>query len=146
MTLPRHRLSALVTLVLCAILLPMSAAPVSADTGASVPAGFRDRLVWDAISDPTVVTFAPNGKVFVALKDGRIQVFDSLADPSPTLFANLSTDVHNYWDRGLLGLVADPDPGRPYVYALYAYDHILGQGGARRAGANRRRVRTRRPG
>ena len=68
--------------------------------------------------------FAPDGRVFVAEKSGRIKVFDSLSDPTPTVFADLSAQVHDFWDRGLLGLALDPQlhRGRPYVYALYAYD------------------------
>ena len=47
------------------------------------------------------------------------------------------TNVHNYWDRGLLGLALDPSltirlPARPYIYVLYTYDHILGSADARR--------------
>ena len=46
--------------------------------------------------------------------------------PRP-VFADLNTNVHNYWDRGLMGLAVDPGyPTRPYVYVLYAYNHILG--------------------
>ena len=83
----RRRLRALAPLILLATILPLSATPVSADVGATVPAGFRDRLVWAGLTDPTAVSFAPSGKVFVAQKDGRIQVFDSLNDPTPTQFA-----------------------------------------------------------
>jgi glucose/arabinose dehydrogenase len=126
----RQRLRAFAPLILLAAAMPLSATPVSADVGATVPSGFRDRLVWDGLTDPTAVSFAPGGKVFVAQKDGRIQVFDSLNDPTPTQFANLSSDVFNYWDRGLLGMVADPDPSKPYVYVLYTYDHILGDAAA----------------
>ena len=47
--------------------------------------------------------------------------------PRP-VFADLNTNVHNYWDRGLMGLAVDPGyPTRPYVYVLYAYNHILGE-------------------
>ena len=55
---------------------------------------------------------------FVAEQSGLVKVFDSLIDTSPTIFADLRTEVFNYWDRGLLGLTIDPqlpDP-RPYVY------------------------------
>ena len=63
----------------------------------------------------------------MAEKNGRIKVFDNLADTTPTLFADLSTNVYNFWDRGLLGLALDPGfPVQPYVYVLYAYDHELG--------------------
>jgi glucose/arabinose dehydrogenase len=65
--------------------------------------------------------------VFVAEKSGLIKVFDGLTDPTPTVFADLSTNVHNFWDRGLLGLALDPAfPTRPYVYALYTHDAAVG--------------------
>ena len=83
-------------------------------SAATVPSGFRDELVWSGLSAPTVVAFAPNGKVFVAQKNGRINVYDSLTDSSATLFMDLSSDVFNYWDRGLLGFTVDPWlPGPP---------------------------------
>ena len=68
--------------------------------------------------------FAPDGRIFVAEKAGRIQVFDDFGDPTPTLYADLSREVHDFWDRGLLGMELDPGfaTGRPYVYVLYAYD------------------------
>ena len=44
-----------------------------------------------------------------------------MADTTPTVFADLTTDVDDYWDRGLLGMTLDPNfPASPYVYALYA--------------------------
>ena len=68
-----------------------------------------------------------DGRVFVAEKSGRILVFDSLSDTTPSLFANLSTNVYNFWDRGLLGFELDPNfPIAPYVYVLYAYDAAIG--------------------
>ena len=71
--------------------------------------------------------FASDGRVFVAEKSGLVKVFDNLSDPSPTVFADLRTNVHNYWDRGLLGLALDPAfPTQPYVFVLYTYDHVLG--------------------
>ena len=52
-----------------------------------------------------------------------MKVFDSLYDATPDIFADLRTKVHNYHDRGLLGLELDPDfPRDPYVYVLYAHD------------------------
>ncbi|WP_238547368.1 discoidin domain-containing protein [Actinoplanes friuliensis] len=80
------------------------------------------------LDQPINVEFAPDGRVFVAEKAGRIKVFDSIADPTPTLFADLSANVHNQNDRGLLGLALPPDfPVRPYVYVLYTYDAPPGQ-------------------
>ena len=50
-----------------------------------------------------------------------------MSDPTATVFADLRTNVYNFWDRGLLGLALDPAfPSKPYVYVLYTYDHVLG--------------------
>jgi PKD repeat protein len=115
-------------ITLVALLLPFSAAPVAAGSGATVPPGFRDEAMFTGLDHPMAVVFAPDGSVFVAEKRGTVLHYSSLADPSPTVFADLTTNVHNYWDRGLLGLAVDPgySTGRPYVYVLYTYNHILG--------------------
>jgi PKD repeat protein len=56
-----------------------------------------------------------------------VKVFDSLTDTTPTTFADLRTNVHNFWDRGLLGMALAPGfPTDPYVYLLYTYDHEFG--------------------
>jgi len=63
----------------------------------------------------------------VAEKRGVVKVFDSLTDTSPEVFADLRTNVYNFWDRGLLGMVLHPSfPTNPSVYVLYTYDHELG--------------------
>ena len=100
-----------------------------------MPAGFQERSVWSGLINPTALRFAADGRVFVAEKSGVIKVFDSLADPTPTIVQRASiANVHNFWDRGLLGLALDPSltggaGTGSYVYVLYAYDHILGSGG-----------------
>jgi glucose/arabinose dehydrogenase len=95
--------------------------------GAVLPSGFREETVFTGLTQPTTVRFSPDGRVFVGEKSGLIKVFDDLNDPTPTVFADLRTNVYNYWDRGLLGLALDPSfPTRPYVYVLYTYDHELG--------------------
>lgn len=92
-----------------------------------LPAGFQDTTVFSGIEEPTAIRFAPDDRAFVAEKSGRILVFSDLADTTPTVFADLSSVVYGAGDRGLLGLELDPAfPQRPYVYALYTYDHQLG--------------------
>ena len=35
--------------------------------------------------------------------------------------------MHNFWDRGLLGLALDPDfPAEPFVYVAYTHDAPIG--------------------
>jgi PKD repeat protein/glucose/arabinose dehydrogenase len=83
--------------------------------------------VLSGLTHPTAVRFAADGRVFVAEKGGRIKVFDGLGDPSPDVFADLGTNVHDFWDRGMLGLALHPDfPATPYVYVLYTHDAPIG--------------------
>jgi glucose/arabinose dehydrogenase len=102
-----------------------------------LPAGFQDtRLPFEGtahpgLDEPTALRFASDGKVFVAQRTGQILVYDSLSDSTPTVFADLRTQVYDNGDRGILGLALDPDfPASPYVYVLYTYNHILGEAGA----------------
>jgi glucose/arabinose dehydrogenase len=97
-------------------------------TGASsaptaVPSGFVDEVALSGLTQPTAVRFSADGRIFVAEKSGLIKVFDGVGDTTPTTFADLRTKVHNFWDRGLLGIALDPGfPAKPYVYVLYTYD------------------------
>src|SRR5882724_10789951 len=75
------------------------------------------------LTAPTAVAFAPDGRIFVAEAGGKIKVFSGPGDATPTVFANLSTEVYSFQGHGLLGLALDPQfPTRPYVYALYSRD------------------------
>lgn len=114
--------SALVAALLAVVGLP---SPASA---AVLPTGFREQTVLTGLNQPMNIEFAPDGRIFVAEKAGRIKVFDSIADTTATIFADLSVNVHNQNDRGLLGLALHPDfPTQPYVYVLYTYDAPPGQ-------------------
>jgi glucose/arabinose dehydrogenase len=94
---------------------------------ASYPTGFAEQTVFSGLTNPTAIRFSSDGRVFVSEKSGLIKVFDSLADTQPDVFADLRTQVHNFWDRGLLGLALDPDfPANPYVYVLYTHDAAIG--------------------
>jgi len=93
----------------------------------TLPPGFHDSIVISGLIRPTVVRFSPDGRIFVAEKSGIVKVFSSLTATTPTIFADLTTNVDNYWDRGLLGMALDPAfPTNPYVYVLYAYDAPIG--------------------
>jgi len=117
----------LIALVLVLALAPTAHAnPFAAP--ANVPPGFTETVHWSGLGHPTVVRFADDGRVFVASKSGLINVFDGLDDRTPTPYADLRTQVQDYWDRGLLGLALDPDftGTRPFLYVLYAYDKAPG--------------------
>lgn len=120
-----RRFSWLATGLLVACALAMAASPVA--RASTLPGGFQDQVVFEDLEEPTMFRFAPDGRVFVAEKAGKILVFDSFSDDEPTVFADFRTDAFDAEDRGLLAIALDPDfPARPYVYALYTYDHVLG--------------------
>lgn len=99
-----------------------------AASAVALPSGFQEQIVFSGLVSPVDLEFAPDGRVFVAEKGGRIKVFDGLADTTPTVFADLSANVHNQWDRGLLGMALAPNfPTDPSVYVLYTYDAPPGQ-------------------
>jgi glucose/arabinose dehydrogenase len=111
----------------------LAAAPSTAEA-AQLPPGFSEDVVYSGLAAPTAVRFSPgpgDDRVFVAEKDGTIQVFEGLEDTDPTQFADLTGNVYPLSDRGLLGLELDPDfPDEPYVYVLYTHDSNPVDGGA----------------
>ncbi|MEZ5062916.1 MAG: PQQ-dependent sugar dehydrogenase [Solirubrobacterales bacterium] len=98
-----------------------------AASAAALPPNFSDRVAISGLNTPTALAFAPDGRVFVAEKNGLIKLYSSLGDPTPSVFADLRTETYNAANRGLLGMTLDPDfPSRPYVYVSYAYDAPIG--------------------
>jgi len=101
------------------------------DSGSSAPTvvdpAFTDSVVFSGLTGPTATRFASDGKVFVAEKGGKIKLFSSVSATTPTVYADLSKNVDDYWDRGMLGLAIDPNwPAQPYVYTSYTYDSAIG--------------------
>ncbi|MBT8214830.1 MAG: VCBS repeat-containing protein, partial [Acidimicrobiia bacterium] len=69
---------------------------------------------------PTAVEFAPDGRIFVAEKSGVLKAFNGFDDANPVTVFDISAQVNDQLDRGLLGLAIHPDfPGTPYVFGLY---------------------------
>ena len=94
---------------------------------ATLPSGFKEETVLSGLQLPTSVRFAPDGRVFVAEKRGVIKEFDGLFDTTPRVYADLTRNVHNYWDRGLLDIELAPSfPTENVIYALYTYDAPIG--------------------
>ena len=90
--------------------------------------GFVTDATVTGLNLPTVFAFAPDGRIFIGLKDGTIKIFKNgalLATPYYTV-----TNVNNYGDRGLIGLALDPDfaaNGRVYIaYTWESYSGNLG--------------------
>jgi glucose/arabinose dehydrogenase/PKD repeat protein len=116
-------------LALCVPVTAAFTAPSTAAAATTLPSGFSEQIVMSGLVHPTKVVFAPDGRVFVAEKRGTIQVFDNLSDDTPTLFADLSAQVHDVEDKGLLGLAVPPNfPTNPSVYVTYTASTPIGGG------------------
>jgi glucose/arabinose dehydrogenase len=113
-----------------------------AASAVTVPAGFQARTLpiprrdeapppnnINGLREPTTIDFAPDGKMFVGDWFGRVKVFDSVEDTTPTLSLDVSIEVHSYGDRGMLGMKLDPEygtAGHDFIYLSYAYDQAMG--------------------
>ncbi|MFY1672963.1 PQQ-dependent sugar dehydrogenase [Plantactinospora sp. WMMB334] len=103
--------------------------PLEPGPAAALPTGFTQQVVFAGLTRPTKLVFAPDGRVFVAEKSGIVKVFDGLADSTPTVVADLRTQVYDYDDLGLIGLALPPTfPTDPYLYVSYTYDGVVGGG------------------
>ena len=126
----RHplRLRTAVLLAVAAVVASLVVGTTRAEpAAAAVPAGFVETTAFSGLLDPTSIRFAPNGTIFVAEKRGVVKAYSGLGDTTATVVVDLRTEVHNFWDRGLLGLAVDPAyPARPYVYVLYTFDGPIG--------------------
>ena len=121
------RMSALFGAVALAAILLALLSPLKINAAATVPSGFQESSIFSGLTAPTNVEFSNDGRVFVAEQSGLVKVFDGLSDPTPTIFADLRTNVYDNSNRGLLGLAVDPDfPTNPYVYVSYTHDAMIG--------------------
>ena len=97
--------------------------PAAAVEGVIRQPGFILSYPFTGLEAPTAVRFAPDGRVFVAEKGGKVKAFDSLTDDSASVAVDVSGNTHDYWDRGLLGFEVDPNwTTAPYVYLMYTLD------------------------
>jgi glucose/arabinose dehydrogenase/PKD repeat protein len=110
-----------------ALVWTLAAALPTAAGALTLPPGFEQTTAIGGLNEPTDVEVAPGGRVFIAEKSGLIRTYDTLSDPTPHTFADLRTQVHNYWDRGLMSIAVDPNfPTDPYIYVFYVYDALPG--------------------
>ena len=88
---------------------------------------FHETPVFSGLVNPTSIRFLPDGSILVIEKSGLIKKFDSLTDPTPTVVADLRVNVHNFWDRGLLGIAIDPNfTINNLLYVLYSLNAPIG--------------------
>lgn len=84
--------------------------------------GIRTDTIVSDLAMPTSFAFGPGERIYIAERGGRVLVaVNETLEPEP--FIDLSPEVNNTWDRGLLAIALHPDfPDPPYLYLLYSYD------------------------
>ena len=98
---------------------PLGAAGAHA---ATYPAGFEGRTLVSGLNQPTAVAYAPDGRMFIAEKAGRLKVV-APGGSTATQLLDIGSRVNGYADRGLLGLAVDSSfATNGYVYLLYTYE------------------------
>lgn len=111
-------------LVLPALLQLVAGGQVASAT--TLQPGFRQVEVFTGahgLSQPMAVALAPDGRIFVAEKRGMIRVGHAGQTEALGNFADLSDQVHSFFDRGLMSIKLHPAfPQVPYLYALYVND------------------------
>src|SRR5438309_11531385 len=104
---------------LAGFLLPI--AEGSAEAAVVVPNGFEVRTVAAGLSLPTAITWAPDGRMFIAQKKGTVLVVNPNGTTQQLL--DISSHVYGVADRGLLGIAADSDfATNHWLYLLYVYN------------------------
>jgi len=100
-------------LLIAAVSLPILATA----QGPALPPGFTDSAVVSGLAAPTAIAFAPDGRLFVCEKGGRVLVYKNGALlPAPFLQRSVRADS----ERGLLGIAFDPDfAANSFVYVYY---------------------------
>jgi PKD repeat protein len=106
-------------LVVVALLSPAS--PSAAFLQFSSP-GFVEDVVAQNLPFAVGMTFAPDGRMFLALQGGVVRVYQN-GQLLPTPFIDISSQVNHFGDRGLLGIAVHPQfPTQPYVYLLFTWE------------------------
>ena len=83
----------------------------------AVPAGFTETRAVTGLAQPVAMAFAPDGRLFVTEKTGRLRVITAAGQLLPTPFLQVTVDAQG--ERGLLGIEFDPSfqtNGHLYVY------------------------------
>jgi len=87
-----------------------------------VPPGFKVEPITSKLELPTTFAFAPDGRIFIAEKAGRVKVWkDGVLYAQPLI--DIRDEVNSFVDRGLIGMALDPNfAENGWIYLLYAWD------------------------
>ena len=95
------------------------ALPIGAAQGAvDLPPGFAQKKVVGALTKPMDMEFAPDRRLFIATKDGKVHI--AKRDGKLATFLDISAKVATFGERGLQALTFDPNfATNHFVYLNY---------------------------
>ncbi len=101
------------TLFLGALLAGFASVRLSALT---LPEGFTQTVAASGLANPTSMTIAPDGRIFITEQGGNLRIWNGSLLAAPFL----QIDVDSQGERGLLGVALDPQfAANGFVYVYY---------------------------
>ena len=90
---------------------------LSSSFAQTFPAGFSQVQVTNGLINPTVLAFAPDGRIFVAEQGGNLRIIkNGVLLPVPLVQLNVNASG----ERGLIGITLDPNfTTNKYIYLYY---------------------------
>lgn len=117
MVFARHGFGRLGASLLASLVVSLAALFALGEADGQVVRGFTQTKFVGGLNGPTAMTFAPDGRIFVAQQGGNLRVVKNgrlLSRP----FVSLNVDSRG--ERGLLGVTLDPDfAANRYVYVYH---------------------------
>lgn len=90
---------------------------------AQLPSDFNDYVYAKGYVFPTAIEFDKNGQLYIASKPGRLFVIDSSGTRHNEPLLDISEEVADWSDHGLMDFALDPNfLQNGYLYLLYAVD------------------------
>jgi len=103
--------------------LAVALTPSAAAAIPTIPSDLEAHTIASGLQAPTAVAFAPDGRAFIAEKQGTVKVVLPTEAPRARLLIDIADHVATHVDRGLLGIAVDADfAHNGYLYLLYTYD------------------------
>lgn len=89
----------------------------------TLPEEFYDERYLGPLDFPTGITFDQSGRMFIWEKAGRVYIADTTGHIFPEPLIDISEEVSNWKDHGLMGFALDPEfLINGYFYLFYALD------------------------
>ncbi|MFM9958141.1 MAG: PQQ-dependent sugar dehydrogenase [Phycisphaerales bacterium] len=113
------------TLVRIAIIALLALGMATPRAHAALPVGFVETVLNIDVNQPVGLTFSASGRMFIWEKEGRVWIVEN-GVRLPTPLIDISEEVGNWRDFGLLGFAVDPNyesNGRFYLSYVVDFHH-----------------------